>query len=779
MAAAVGGIVFGMLAGGPLAAQPLVPGLPDSATKYQLSPSVQLDQADGNLLALLERVKALRAAKQWGEAIETLVEAMETSGNNLIGVTERRFVSVRDYGHLQLAALPPEALALYRSRVDAQAKKLCDEGIAQRDSRRLLEVLDHAFASSWGDSALYALGEIALESGDAAAARSYWEKIIPVQPPDDSPRTWLCVPDTELDLAAVRARLVLASILEGSLGRAREELARFAKLHPDARGRFGGIEVNYAAALTKLLDEAAHWPRLPPEPDWPTFAGSPTRSKTAPGLIDAGEVAWRVGLGGPSVTDRPVWGTLPPRGRVAEDGRRPLSYHPVVAGNLVLVNNLAEILAVDWRTGKPAWGHDRAVIYEDPLDEEARKSYVPAGAIGVPRFTMTVFGSRLVARMGAAPTRTGREMFAAAGSGYLVCLDLASEGRLLWKEAAKEGWAFEGSPVADAGSVYVAMRRSDVLPHLYVACFDAQTGHLRWRQSVCAAESPAHGMIGEITHHLLTLHGDTLYYNTSLGAVAALAARDGRLLWVSLYPRVLEGDLAKPPPHASRDLTPCLFDRGVLLVAPADSRRIFALEAATGQILWQTGPELEDVVHLLGVAGDTLIASGYRLYWISLKPGEQGKVKHVWPEGEEKLGQGRGVLAGNSVLWPTANKIYVFDQASGRLIKDIALAPRRATGGNLLVAGGRLLIATDRELIALGPTARPPQNAAGDVTLAREAGMSLSAERGTSLSAAKDVACRPPTPLVPRGLPPDPASSPSPTTDQLTTGKPDSHAPRR
>ena len=44
--------------------------------------------------------------------------------------------------------------------------------------------------------------------------------------------------------------------------------------------------------------------------------------------------------------------------------------------------------------------------------------------------------------------------------------------------------------------------------------------------------------------------------------------------------------------------------------AAADSRRILAFDAATGQILWQTGSEVEDVVHLLGVAGDRLIASG-------------------------------------------------------------------------------------------------------------------------------------------------------------------------
>jgi outer membrane protein assembly factor BamB len=176
---------------------------------------------------------------------------------------------------------------------------------------------------------------------------------------------------------------------------------------------------------------------------------------------------------------------------------------------------------------------------------------------------------------------------------------------------------------------------------------------------------------------------------------------------VSTYPRTLKGDSAKPPAYACRDLTPCLYDRGTLYVAPADARSIFALDAASGQTLWQSGPELEDAIHLLGVSHDCLIASGSRLYWINLKESEQGRLKHVWPDGAAKPGYGRGLLAGDCVLWPTREKIYQFDQASGRLQKAIDLNGRGIRGGNLLVAGGRLLIAAPDELVALGEPAVP------------------------------------------------------------------------
>ena len=273
-----------LLACSPYGARGQVPGIGFGSapgSRFQLSDAVQLDRADNTVRANLDRVGQYLADQQWEEAVEALLEVMEQSGGKLLGVTERRFVSVRDYCHLQLASLPQEARNLYRGRVDPSARKWYEDGIRQRDRRLLEKVVEEAFASSWGDDALYALGEMALESGDYAAARSYWEKIISVDPPDDAPPTWLCFPDTDLDLAAVRARLVLASILEGAVDRAREELAAMGRLHPDARGRFGGREVDYVEALSALLSESTAWPEREPDPDWPTFAGSPQKSRSA------------------------------------------------------------------------------------------------------------------------------------------------------------------------------------------------------------------------------------------------------------------------------------------------------------------------------------------------------------------------------------------------------------------------------------------------------------------------------------------------------------------
>jgi outer membrane protein assembly factor BamB len=308
--------------------------------------------------------------------------------------------------------------------------------------------------------------------------------------------------------------------------------------------------------------------------------------------------------------------------------------------------------------------------------------------------------------MGNPQTGEPRRDQASAEDGYLVCIDLESEGRLLWKVLPPGGpWAFEGSPLSDGRNVYVALRRSDVRPQAHVACYDAQTGRPRWRRFICAAETPGQNTYPEITHNLLTLDHGTLYYNTNLGAVAALSAEEGLLRWVSLYPRRRQGDRLRLAPHWGRSLNPCVYWAGTVLVAPADSRRIFALDALTGQILWQTGSQVEDVVHLLGVADDQLIASGRRLYWIGLDHDRQGRIRHVWPPTRSLQPQGRGILADGWVYLPADDRVYVFDQRSAELKRIIELRPKGVAVGNLLVADGRLLIATDHELVAIGRSA--------------------------------------------------------------------------
>lgn len=620
---------------------------------------VQLERIDNAVRARLDRIDAQLAERRWNEAVENLRQLADITDGGLVEVADGRFVELGRYCQMRLAALPPEALKIYRDRADPLARQWYETGIERRDRRLLQRVVDQAFASSYGDDALLALGEMDLESGNFAAARWNWSRILPSEKStktnDFSPN----YPDTDIDQAAIRARIVLASILAGRPARARAELAQLAQLHPNAQGRLGERRGRYVELLESLFTESRSWPPVA-NTGWKTFAGNPQRNKTAKLLAEVGVIAWRHKLPG----NGNALSTYPILFRSSTD-----------AGRIVLFNNQREISALRLDDGRSAWGRS-AAIYRDELSGTTNAANAPESSC-----TMTVFRDRLYARMGSAE------------QGYLVCLDLAAEGRLLWKIEPEESWAFEGSPLADEHGVYVAMIRPGVRRQAFAVGLEPDTGRIRWRRFICGAENS----VGQdLPHNLLTLADGTIYYNTNLIAVAAIRADDGHIQWLSLYPRESNGE-SRPQSKPN----PCLFDGERLFVAPSDSSRIFAFDAADGRMLWNTGADVENAHGLLGATESDLIVSGERLYWIGINGKDRSRVRHVWPDAGEQPGFGRGLITDNAVLWPTRDKLHIFDRQTAKPSITLDLKMRGAAGGNLLAAGKMLLIATADELIAI------------------------------------------------------------------------------
>jgi len=704
----------------------------------ELTAPGNLELADSSARKRLALVDAYLAAQKWGEAVEGLVALQEDYPGKVIELaahpaaaaapgapTARQYtqhVSVREYCHRRFVALPSKALEIYRSRVDPQARELFERAQARdvdvNRAELLRSIADQFFASSWGDDALFALGELALADGDFDLARSCWTRILPRDPQATSP-AGLAYPDSDVELAGVYARLVLTSILEGSPDRALRELRSelptsdgrtaapgFATRYPQATGRLAGKQGIYAEQLESLLDGARTWPAPVPSSDWPMFAGAPTRNKRMPKELDVVGQLWRRPLPAVRSPER----ANGPR-RVAEDRTGLLSYHPVVSGNLILTNTEEEVFAFDLVTGKPAWatGAQDGKIYPLGDGTEPAVRVARPQSVGVPRFTLTVHGHRLFARVGTPYTNLQRGIGMVTGTCSLVCLDLNAQGKLLWKlDPDEEAWSFEGSPICDGQNVYIAMRNGAGTPQAFVACFDVDTKALKWRTRICGADTLAQGALGEITHNLLTMARGTIYFNTNLGAVAALRARDGQLKWVTVYPRATSLDPGKSADFTCRDLTPCVYYQGQLLVAPSDTEYVFALDAETGQLEWETDLA-KDVVHLLGVTNGHLIASGDRLYWISvnsLRRDHGGRINFQWPDQPKSgvVARGRGALAGPYVYWPTEEFLYVFHQRlrdTMQVGQPVRLSEFGASGGNLVATDRYLLIAGERELIAL------------------------------------------------------------------------------
>jgi outer membrane protein assembly factor BamB len=512
--------------------------------------------------------------------------------------------------------------------------------------------------------------------------------------------------------------LVLTSIRAGELDRAALELQVFRRLHPTAAGYFGGQKENFAAALERLLAAAREWPAEPAPAEWPTFAGSDSRTMIAAPIGGDLVPVWKEpirlsppefapvvrltqgGAGGDAIT------RLDPKS-VIRESQRPLSCFPIVSDSTILYADGVGLHAADLVTGRPTVTADGLLHRNELADEKGGQ--VPlgiAGGIGhgVPRLTLDAAYGIVYARVGNLATSHAQPA-QTAHSDRIIGLDLRREGLLTFQTAREDSaWAFDGAPVSDGRRLFVATRRSDITPCAYVACFDAATGVRQWRTPIGSADTVAAGAADEITHTLLTLVENRIYINTNLGLVAALDVDSGDIDWITRYDR-LTGKafvVGGPAPlHFDRDPSPCVYHDGLLFIAPSDSPAIFALDANTGKMIWQQ-VQLPDALHLLGVVGKHLIASGQRIASLDLA---SGKLDWAWPESAHAgiRGMGRGVIAGDEIFWPTRNEIYALDPKTGIQTRSpMSFSPQG--GANLVASNGRLIVAGYDKLMVLGPS---------------------------------------------------------------------------
>ncbi len=683
--------------------------------------------------ALLRNAASHARDGQWAEAVDIYQRVIQQFGDKVARLPKDDptgdptgesvlFVDLRQFCQRRLAALPPEARALYRGRVDGQAERWYRQGAGDRDRSLLRRIVDQAFCSSWGDDALDLLGDLAFQDGRFDEALSMYRQLVPDRPQD---RVGLIHPDPSVELARVAAKKLLCRAALGEEPPTAADLAAFDRAYPGAAGKLAGREGPYLEIVAQALGGDRLAPTAEPDGRWPTFAGAATRTKVVPGSVDVGSLQWSVelvpvtsgtrnyGMGGMRRSPFPV-------APIPED--RKLAYHPIVLGDQVVVCDENQIIAYNLNdrpsglagaagTIKEVWKHNE--------EQDGREPQAPRMSLGVPRFTLTEFGERIYARMG--PTGTPFPGFARGMGGgvpqsAIVAVDRSTDGKLIWKRSSAEiplpqrpadanrgHLGFEGSPVADARCVYAALTDRRELTSTYVAALDAETGVLRWIRYLGAASTEGDNMMGgmamgfapvnaELGHRLLSLDGPTVYFQTNLGAVAALDAETGAIRWVATYPRE---DRAEGGAGRDRDLNPAIVHDGLVIVAPDDTAAIFAFDAASGRLVWKTErlPEEVKLAHLLGVAKGRLIATGDRVLLFDVKT---GKLIRSWPDsGRAYEGFGRGLLAGDKIYWPTRTDIHILDQTTGLpAAPSIKLQESfQTTGGNLAVGDGYLIVA--------------------------------------------------------------------------------------
>ena len=680
---------------------------------------------ESNQLGTRFRNAEARAAQgQWAEAIEEYQRILVEVGDELAPVDKRHVVQARWLAQARLSALPPEALTLYRSRIDPPAKKLLELGRGNRDSAPLQRIVDESFCSSYTDQAVDLLGDLAFERGEFEEAEQFWRMVVrPASRQSAGLDTGFVVAGPKIDVAAVRAKQILAQLFRGETGNLTVELRDFATAHPGAKGRLAGKQGVYVDLLKELAANPANL-GMPTGPgSWGEFAGAASRNRVLPRvegrlahLPCVEGPAWQVRLDGGQKAVRPVEPLGADKMIVSwTEASRWLGYYPVISDDRVIVANSHAVTAYQISTGEPKFNYS--------LDRDRNTGIMSKPGVEPDvAFPLTVVGERIYARLGskaAGPPRSRRPFGRRGGFNmdmggrdpdpqtFLVCLtmqpNLGPQER--WYQtpppaAGEQGAvvAFEGAPIVHQDRVYIAVTKFPPgQTQTFLACYDTETGTLRWERKVCEAPELKEGE-SRSRHHLLTLAGQNIVYCSHSGAIVAIDALTGQPRWGVRYPS--RGPKMNDGQASFRSLAPCCYADGRVYVAPLDLDHLICLDSRTGQTLWESDPL--EIAHILGVShGKVFCTTVSPRCGIRALDAATGSSQGGWmqPGDDSKLPTfGRGLLAGDLVFWPTRKGLNVLRQSDG---EPVALDPE--IRGNLAAADGCLIVADSRVLSAYPP----------------------------------------------------------------------------
>jgi hypothetical protein len=321
-------------------------------------------------LSRLKLADELAGKKKWSEAIDEYQRLIHEAGDSLVPAESpkeapsaiQRSVRLRLLCHARIAALPADGLKVYRRRVDLQAKRWLQEGIADRNVAALRRVIDEAFCSSAGDKALDLLGDLAFERGEFVEAQRWWHMLTSWDATlggeeQTLRRGELRFPEPQIDLTLIRAKQILSLIFQGDLAQARSALKDFAVAYPKSQGHLAGRDGNLKSILQELLRKP---PPFPENDQWPTFAGSFTRNRVLPAALPR-----RLWVEGPTWRVRLDTGGLLPPDSLAAQGPAPspevarrLSCHPVIVENKVVLADARRVQAFDLESGRLLFRHE-------------------------------------------------------------------------------------------------------------------------------------------------------------------------------------------------------------------------------------------------------------------------------------------------------------------------------------------------------------------------------------------------------------------------------------
>jgi hypothetical protein len=376
--------------------------------------------------------------------------------------------------------------------------------------------------------------------------------------------------------------------------------------------------------------------------------------------------------------------------------------------DLVVVSNGLRITALD-----PARAEggviDHAIEWRWPRERPVRTWTLGNYNSALPYVGATVSGDRVFCPMFAerqeARQQVGRRQQKFLGPSVLRAVSLAT-GDVLWDTESIEvdtpggklpilehlrfensDFCFGGPPVVRGDRLYAPVMTSPFTGRrCWVLCLDARNGQPVWCREIGTAPQTKENM----SVAQLAEEDGTIVISTNFGVVAALDSATGSVEWLVKY---FTSERVKRSAHRTAG-SPPLIRGSQVYVFPQDCDALLAFDRWTGleapltkrtqDVLW------DDVVHLIGGAGDWLVFSGVRNF--ALRPLDAQIVE--LPDAE-KGRFGRGVISGSRVYLPARNELRIVDTATWKVVESLKWG-ETSNPGNLLVSGSLLVHMSDR-----------------------------------------------------------------------------------
>ncbi|TWT65275.1 outer membrane protein assembly factor BamB family protein [Allorhodopirellula solitaria] len=609
-----------------------------------------------------------------------------------------------------IGQLPKPAMEIYELRYGPLAAKILDDAQPDRDWEAVEQVRREFFHTEAGYHASSLLATREWLLGNALAVSLLLDDVV------RSPRAIEQLGDEVIWLHA--GACLLSSRSLPTPGQLPADFVAAENRDPQA---LPAVKNDWESAVRARFSAMA-FTVDPPAEDYPFLGGRPNRSGFSEGEMPLSNPRWMLETSGSPLQERMIEAET---AQLKSSGQLPPpSWLPLRVGDQLLMRTTQRLIGADYRTGKRVWQYpwfdtpeelttpDEADANdlrekEDPKDILVQRIWndVPYGQVssdGRQVYMINDLGAIESERFNPFGMRATRAVQASKNT--LVALDLATEGKLLWRLGSSETTPsslseafFLGPPLPVRGRLYVM---AELAGEIILVCLDPQDGSELWRQVLVSVE--ASGIttdpVRRVAGAMPTYHEGLLVCPTGAGVTVAVNLVDRTLRWANEHPRNREfsQNAFRQPVDlpmnqlSQRWLTSVAIGHETsIALTPVESDRMIVVDAVTGVDRFRPQPRGKNL-YLAGIRNNQyLIVRGDRVMAFDLQTGNE-----IWSTPSDLMspGQrvsGRGVFGPASYFLPTtSDELIEIGLASGEILS------RRHTRyplGNLVAAEGEII----------------------------------------------------------------------------------------